>query len=87
MQAEIFDLLFNSAEISKFTLEEKVGYEHDMTTERDIRNQIEYAKAQGIEQGAGQKAMEIARKMLADGLPASTVSSYTGLTGEQLMNL
>ena len=87
MQAEIFDLLFNSAEISKFTPEEKVKYEHDMTTERDIRNQIQYAKEQGIEQGAGQKAVEIARKMLADGLPLSSVSSYTGLTCDQLKSL
>ena len=44
MAAEIFELLFDSAEIAKFTAEEKVKYEYDMTTERDIRNQIAYSR-------------------------------------------
>lgn len=51
MAAEIFELLFNSAEIAKFTPEEKVKYEYDMTTERDIRNQIAYSREEGREQG------------------------------------
>lgn len=51
MQAEIFELLFNSAEISKFTPEEKIKYEYDMTTERDIRNQIAYGREEGRAEG------------------------------------
>ncbi len=51
MTAEIFELLFESAEIAKFAPEEKIKYEHDMTTERDIRNQIAYGREEGREQG------------------------------------
>ena len=51
MAAEIFELLFDSAEIAKFTAEEKVKYEYDMTTERDIRNQIAYSREEGREEG------------------------------------
>lgn len=51
MAAEIFELLFNSAEIAKFAPEEKIRYEYDMTTERDIRNQIAYGREEGREQG------------------------------------
>ena len=51
MAAEIFELLFDSAEIAKFTAEEKVKYEYDMTTERDIRNQIAYSREEGREKG------------------------------------
>ena len=51
MQAEIFELLINSAEISKFTPEEKIKYEYDMTTERDIRNQIAYGREEGRAEG------------------------------------
>ncbi len=51
MQAEIFELLFNSAEIAKFTPEEKIKYEYDMTTERDIRNQIAYGREEGRAEG------------------------------------
>ena len=51
MAAEIFELLFDSAEIAKFTAEEKVKYEYDMTTERDIRNQLAYSREEGREEG------------------------------------
>ncbi len=51
MQAEIFELLFNSAEIAKFTPEEKIKYKYDMTTDRDIRNQIAYGREEGRAEG------------------------------------
>ena len=51
MAAEIFELLFSSAEIAKFAPEEKIRYEYDMTTERDIRNQIAYGREEGREEG------------------------------------
>lgn len=47
MQAEIFELLFNSAEIAKFDPEEKTKYEYDMTTERDRRNELAYSREEG----------------------------------------
>ena len=40
LKAEIFELLFESANISKFTPQEKFKYEIDMRTERDLKNQI-----------------------------------------------
>ena len=43
--------MFESAEIAKFTPQEKTKYENDMTTERDIRNQIATAREQGVEAG------------------------------------
>ena len=51
MAAEIFELLFSSAEIAKFAPEEKIRYEYDMTTERDIRNQIAYSREEGLAEG------------------------------------
>ena len=50
-EGELFRLLFDSAEIAKFTAQEKIKYEYDMTTERDIRNQIAYAHDKGVEEG------------------------------------
>lgn len=43
--------LFDSAEIANFTPQEKIKYEYDMTTERDIRNQMAYAHDKGVEEG------------------------------------
>ena len=51
MQAEIFELLFNSAEIAKFTPQEKAKYEYDMTTERDRRNELAYSREEGLKEG------------------------------------
>ena len=50
-EGELFRLLFESAEIATFTPQEKIKYEFDMTTERDIRNQIAFAEEKGIEKG------------------------------------
>ena len=43
--------LFDSAETANFTPQEKIKYEYDMTTERDIRNQMAYAHDKGVEEG------------------------------------
>jgi len=87
MAAEIFELLFDSAEFAKFTAEEKVKYEYDMTTERDIRNQIAYGReeglAEGLEKGRAEgkaegKAEErrlIARKLKEKGFSDKEVAS------------
>ena len=58
-----------------------------MTTERDIRNQIAYSREEGRAEGAEEKSIEIARRMLSDGLPFSSVALYTGLTESQLQGL
>ena len=84
MQAEIFELLFNSAEIAKFTPEEKVKYEHDMTTDRDIRNQIAFSREEGLkegmEKGARETLIEMARKMVSNGnYSEEQIKELTGL--------
>ena len=94
MQAEIFELLFNSAEIAKFTPEEIVKYERDMTTERDIRNQIAYSReeglAEGLEKGRAEgKAeglaegkAEVAKALEHLGIDADIIRKATGLSIE-----
>ena len=82
MQAEIFELLFNSAEIAKFTPEEKIKYENDMTTERDIRNQIAFSREQGlkegiekgIEKGASEERTRILSVLRSEGVPENIIS-------------
>ena len=86
------DLMFSSADLSNFAPEEKIKYLSDMTTERDIRNQIAYAKdkgieqgrQEGIEQGVAQRNAEIAMAMLAKGYDPATVQELTGLAAEEI---
>ena len=43
--------MHNSAKTDTFTPEEQAKYIEDMTTEQDIRNQIEYGRFEGLEEG------------------------------------
>ena len=91
LEGEIFDLLFNSANLSNFAPEDKIKYQNDMTTDRDIRNQIAYARDEGLEEGmekgAAQSKAEIARALLAKGIDSAIVQECTGLTPEEVAAL
>ena len=67
LESEIFRLLFESAEIATFAPKEKVKYENDMTTERDIRNQIAYARQEGRAEGREEGQQDGLKKGLAKG--------------------
>ena len=79
--------MFEAANIATFTPEDKVKYEFNMTTERDIRNQIRYAERKGMEKGMEKEAERVARKMLADKLPVEIIAKYSGLSEEQVRAL
>ena len=60
---EIIKLLYRSAEISKFTAKERSKYIFDMTTKRDIENQIQYAAEIGMEKGLEKGIEQTARNL------------------------
>ena len=99
LKQEVFKYLFESAEIAKFTPQEKTKYIFDMTTERDRRNQLAYAQKKALEQGM-EKGMEkgraqereesarrIARSLKELGVSSEIILQSTGLTAEELAGL
>ena len=84
---KVFDRLFEEAEIAKFTPQEMREYEASKMAYRDIKNSIDTAKQEGIEEGMNQKALDIARNMLADGVDINLIMKYSGLTQEQIEKL
>ena len=70
-------------------------YEASKMAYRDIKNSIDTAKQKGIEEGMkkgmekgmNQKALEIAKNMLAMGLSAEQVAKATQLSLEIIKNL
>lgn len=84
LKQEIFKLLFNSAELANFTADERAKYQLDMTTERDIKNQIEFARDEGREEGRVEGIRLSALNMLKDNLPVDTICRYTGLSEEEV---
>ena len=89
------DRLFEEAEIAKFTPQEMREYETSKMAYRDIKNSVDTAKREGIaegmekgmKKGMNQKALDIARNMLADGVDINLIMKYSGLTQEQIEKL
>ena len=92
---KVFDRLFEEAEIAKFTPQEMREYEASKMAYRDIKNSIDTAKQEGLaegmelgmEKGMNQKALDIARNMLADGIDINLIMKYSGLSKEQIEKL
>ncbi len=63
-----FKRLFEAAEIAAFSPEERKQYEHDMMTENDYRNTIEFAKDKAREEGLRRGLDEGMQKGLAEGM-------------------
>ena len=96
LKQEIFKLLFDSAELANFTADERAKYQLDMTTERDIINQIAYAREKGMEEGRqegrklgreeGRKEglLQVVRAMLKQGIDKEFIVNCTGLSTEEV---
>ena len=76
-------------------VEEIREYETSKMAYRDIKNSVDTAKREGIaegmekgmKKGMNQKALDIARNMLADGVDINLIMKYSGLTQEQIEKL
>ncbi len=55
--------------------------------ERGLAEGMEKGLAEGMEKGMNQRSLEIARKMLANGMDAATVMEITGLSAEEILLL
>ena len=92
---KVFDRLFEEAEIAKFTPQELREYEASKMAYRDIKNSIDTAKQEGLaegmelgmEKGKNQKALDIAKNMLTDGVDINLIMKYSGLSQEQIEKL
>ena len=75
--------------------ERYISFEASKMAYRDIKNSVDTAKREGIaegmekgmELGMNQKALDIARNMLADGVDINLIMKYAGLTQEQIEKL
>lgn len=79
LQENIFEKLFNEAEIAKLTPEDMKAYEESLKTYRDNYSVIETA--------VNKKAIEIARKLKQRGVDIDIIVETTSLTKEQIEKL
>ena len=74
-------------EISGFTDAELRAYDKFWDSVSVERTLIDDSYQKGIEKGMNQRSLEIARKMLANGMDGATVMKITGLSESQLQQL
>jgi predicted transposase/invertase (TIGR01784 family) len=75
----IFEKLFETAEIARFTPEQIRSYEDSLKYYRDLKNSLDTAKEE--------KALEIAKEMIKAGEAIEKIIKYTGLTQKQIEQL
>ena len=92
LKERVFSKLFEEAEIAKFTKTELREYEDSLKAYRDVKNSIDTALEQGLVQGRAEgraegergMALQIARKMLSQGIDLKSVLEMTGLAEKDL---
>ena len=80
LRERIFEQLFETAEIARFTPEQVRSYEDSLKHYRDLKNSLDTAREEGREEGHEAEREEIARKMRAASLPLATIATLTGLS-------
>lgn len=79
LREQIFDKLFETAEIAKFTQEQVYFYEDSLKYYRDIKNSLDTAREE--------IRIEIAANALKKGLSIEDVSELTGLTVDEIKKI
>lgn len=87
LREKIFDQLFETAEIAKFTPEQVQSYEDSLKYYRDIKNSLDTAKKEGKEEGRIEEKQAIARNLLSKNLDISFIAQVTGLTIDAIEKL
>ena len=99
VEERYISLLFEEAEIAKFTPTELKEYEDSLKAYRDVKNSIDTAlekgreegrekgREEGREEGKNLKAIQIAKKMLAAGMDIDTIINMTDLSKSEIEKL
>jgi predicted transposase/invertase (TIGR01784 family) len=95
LRKPIFEKLFDIAEYTNFTKEEKIMYDSSLKRKWDNKNVLDYALKEGMEigiekgklEGKIEEALMIAREMKKDGLPFAQIAKFTKLSIEEIERL
>ena len=79
LKEQIFEKLFETAEIAKFTPDQIRSYEDSLKYYRDLKNSLETAKTEG--------KVEVALEMLKASEPIDKIMKFTGLSKHQIEKL
>lgn len=83
LRERVFEKLFETAEIARFTPDQIRSYEDSLKYYRDMKNSLDTAREEGREE----EKIQIARDMLSANEPIEKIMRFTGLTREQIEHL
>jgi len=80
LREKIFDKVFETAEIAKFTPDQARSYEESLKYYRDLKNSLDTARDEGNLEGK----IEVARKLLKNGVSIEIIVQSTGLSEKEI---
>jgi len=83
LREQIFDKLFATAEIAKFTQEQVRSYEDSLKYYRDLKNSLDTARDEGKIEGK----IEVAKNLLLSGVSIDLIVKSTGLSESEIKKL
>jgi len=95
LRKPIFEKLFNIAEYSNLTKEEKIMYDSSLKRKWDNENALDYAVREakregikeGIKEGRYEEAVQIAGELKKEGMPVALIARFTKLSEEEIEKL
>ncbi|MBK8808389.1 MAG: PD-(D/E)XK nuclease family transposase [Bacteroidales bacterium] len=87
LKEQIFEKVFETAEIARFTPEQVRSYEDSLKYYRDLKNSLDTAKEEGIIEGIEKGIEQVAKEMLKSKESIEKIIQFTGLTKEQIGRL
>ena len=88
---KVFKKLIETCEVSSWTREERIKYDHALKQFRDtlavMEGQKQEGREQGIEQGRAEEKLTIARNMKEKDMDANLIAEVTGLSLEEIAEL
>ncbi len=87
LKEQIFEKLFETAEIAKFTPDQVRSYEDSLKYYRDLKNSLDTARDEGVIEGIEKGIEKVAKNALKIGKTISEIIELTGLTKDQIEKL
>ena len=91
LREQIFEKVFETAEIARFTTDQVRNYEESLNVFRDIKNSIDTAKEEGkiegVIEGENKKAIDVVKKALQKGIAIEDIAELTGFTVSEVLEI
>ena len=84
LREQVFEQLFDTAEIARFTPDQIRSYEKSLKYYRDLKNSLDTAFDDGKEEGKTEEKRQVVINGLQQGLERKTIATLTGLSVEAI---